>query len=306
MLHLEEERKSVQVFFHAGTITGAETPSPAGDREMLGQRLIRGNLLSPERWKSACAEAKEQLVPVERVLLKTGEIRTEDLTAVLRLLTSETIYNVFKWKGGTFRFTSQEVVYDPALVEPLNAEYFLLDVLRMVDEWPLLQERIPTLQMVLQKVNPGATLEVLAGTPWEKKRSFQMEVVYELVNGQRPVQEIIDLSFVGEFDTCKSLIALMDAGLIEPALAPPDGRGRKQVLRALSGVAASLALAVLGLGFILQLALTRLENFPFTPQEEKALRALQAPLKKLEARKALNHQEILRLAAAPQVRITAK
>src|SRR5690606_22496428 len=38
--------------------------------------------------------------------------------------------------------------------------------------------------------------------------------VYDLVNGQRDVQKIIDLSGLGEFETCKCLVTLLDAGFI--------------------------------------------------------------------------------------------
>ena len=142
-------------------------------------------------------------------------ITKEDLSAALRLLTFDTIYGLFKWQGGTFRFETKPVSYDQEFVEPLNSEYLLLDVLRMVDEWPMIAERLPSFDMVLQKINPMATLDILAGTPWEKSRTFQMEVIYDLIDGQRAIKEIIDLSFVEEFETCKNLINLMDAGLIE-------------------------------------------------------------------------------------------
>ena len=216
MLNLQDGRKAIRFLFDNGKIAGIAFPEETVDSSPLGKRLVRGGLLTPEAWKKAFDQHREELVSLESVLSKNQAVRNEDLSAVLRLLISETVYGLFKWTGGNFRFEAREVVSDPHLLEPINAEFLLLDVLRMVDEWPLLADRIPASQMVLRKVNEMATLEMLAGSAWADKRSFQMEVIYELINGQRTISDIIDQSFVGEFETCKNLITLMDAGMIEP------------------------------------------------------------------------------------------
>lgn len=216
ILHLEEGKKRVQVWFDKGMIVGAGEPSATIEGSALGDRLLRGKLLSREGWVRACQRQKEEMIRIEQILLKDGVVSKEDLTAVLRLITSETLYNLFKWTGGTFRFEVQSVFYDPNMVEPLKTEYILFDLLRMMDEWPILSRRIPHFGLVFQKIDPLATLESLAGTDYENQRSFQMEVIFGLIDGQRTVQEIMDVGFLGEFDTCKNLVTLMDAGLIEP------------------------------------------------------------------------------------------
>ena len=215
VLNLEEDKKAVQVLFDQGKVVGVAFPQESGEDRALGRRLIRGGLVSAENWKRAFQQHKEGLLSVEKALSNTGMVTKEDLTAAVRLLTFDTVYGLFKWKGGSFRFETKPVAYDPEFVEPLSSEYLLLDVLRMVDEWPLVAERLPSFDIVLQKTNPMATLDALSGTPWEKSRTFQMEVIYDLIDGQRSIKEIIDLSFVEEFETCKNLITMMDAGLIE-------------------------------------------------------------------------------------------
>jgi len=295
VLNLQEDKKGVvQILFDKGVIVGTAFPSETEEETSLGKRLIRGGLISPEDWEKVYAQHKDELISVERVLLKKEMVRNEDLKAVLRLLTFETIYGLFKWKGGAFWFETREVYYDPTIVEPLNAEYLLLDVLRMVDEWPMLAERLPNFEIVLQKVNPLATLDVLAGTPWEKKRTFQMEVIFELVNGIRTVREVIDLSFVGEFDTCKNLIELMEAGLLEPvALSiPRERKERIEVTRFL--LRAGAYILVIGLGALLtfQLVTIRGKNFPLSPSEQRVWLIMQDYLSHVKKEKMANAQEV--------------
>ncbi len=260
----------------------------------MGKRLVRGGLLTPEAWKKAFTQHREELVGLESVLAKNQMVRNEDLGAVLRLLISETLYGLFKWNGGKFRFEAREVASDPHLLEPINAEFLLLDVLRMVDEWPLMADRIPTSQMVLRKVNEMATLEMLAGSAWADKRSFQMEVIYELINGQRTINDIVDQGFVGEFETCKNLITMMDAGVIEPVGINPiharrNGGRSKKILRNVGGY---LLLGGLFLALAFQLIGVRGRTFPLSPQEYEGWKALRQPAEKMEGKKKENAAEV--------------
>ncbi len=250
--------------------------------------------MTPEAWRKAFNQHREELVSLESVLVKNRMVRNEDLGAVLRLLISETVYGLFKWNGGEFRFEAREVVSDPHLLEPINAEFLLLDVLRMVDEWPLMADRIPTSQVVLRKVNEMATLEMLSGSAWADKRSFQMEVIYELINGQRTVNDIVDQSFVGEFETCKNLITMMDAGVIEPIGINPirarnNGGRSKKVLRNVGGY---LLLGGLSLALVFQLVEVRGRTFPLSPQEYEGWKTLRQPVEKMEGKKKEHAAEV--------------
>lgn len=288
-----EKKETVQILFHRGMIVGTLFPEETGIENSLGQRLIRGGLITAENWKKAYAQHQEELKSVDQVLLKNEMIRHEDLAAIMRLIILETIYNLFKWPRGNFQFIAQDVYFDPTLIEPLNTEYLLLDVLRMIDEWPLLAKKLPSFDIVFQKVDPLATLEKLNGTPWEKRRSFQMEVIYELVNGVRSISEIIDLSFIGEFDTCKNLVDLWDAGLIEPL---PRGEIKKKRRSVITGLFQRgliyLLIIIWVLILIYQFGRQRENHFPFSRQEEEAAELIQNHLKEIKKEKLERAKEI--------------
>jgi hypothetical protein len=297
VLNLQEEKKAVQILFDQGMIVGVAFPLDCGEETALGQRLIRGGLISAENWKKAYQEHKEGLLAIEKVLVHSGMVTPVDLTAALRLLIFDTVYGLFKWKEGSFRFEARPVFYDNEFVEPLNSEYLLLEVLRMVDEWPLLAKRLPSFDRVLQKMNPGATLEILNGTSWEKSRTFQMEVIYDLIDGQRSIQEIIDLSFVEEFETCKNLIIMMDAGLIEPTtvVCVKEKKGREKGFQAVKPLADAVPYFLVGIltSFLLfQLATTRIPNFPLTQGESQGWHVFQDSLRKIREAKIKNAQEV--------------
>jgi hypothetical protein len=290
----KEAKKVVQILFDKGTIVGTAFPSEPPEEPPVVKRLIRGGLISPEKWKKACNQHKEKLISVENALLNNGMVIKEDLVAVLRLLTFETIYGLFKWEGGIFRFETKQISYDPEFVEPIPSEYLLLDVLGKVDEWPMVAERIPTFDMVLKKSNSMVTLDELTGTPWEKKRTVQMDVLYELVDGHRTIQEIIDLSFIGEFDACKDLIVMIDAGLIEAiSIGAGIKKGKKSKAPGrLRDAGMYFLFCVLVFFLIFQLSIARLADFPLSQEEREKLRAIQAPLRKIEKLKSMNAREV--------------
>jgi hypothetical protein len=276
-------------------IVGVAFPSESEEETVLTRKLIRGGLISAEDWRRAYEQHKESLLGIEKVLVQSEMVRKEDLTAALRLLTFDTIYGLFKWKGGTFRFESRPVSYDPEFVEPLNSEYLLLDVLRMVDEWPMIAERLPDFDVVPHKTTPLVTLDALSGTPWEKNRSFQMEVIYDLIDGHRSVKEIIDLSFVEEFETCKILLLMIDAGLLEPiatAIPRKEKKKRFQMTKNLANPGAYLLAGMLTLLLSFGLITTRSSHFPLSQNEVEGWQVFQESLKKVQEAKIKNAREV--------------
>ena len=294
ILNLQDGKKAIQILFDNGKVVGIAFPGETADSSPLGKRLVRGGLLAPEIWKKAFDQHRGELTSIESVLQKHQWVRNEDLAAIQRLLISETIYGLFKWRGGTFRFESREVAYDPNLMEPINAEFLLLDILRMVDEWPRLANRIPTPKMILRKVNEIATLEMLAGTAWADRRSFQMDVIYELVNGQRTIDEIIDQSFVGEFETSKNIITLMDAGVIEPVgiNTVAERRNGNPFKKKAAHIGGFALLALLALLLVFQLLIVRGKTFPLSARENQGWMALQGPREKIEEGRRIHAGEV--------------
>jgi hypothetical protein len=137
-------------------------------------------------------------------------------------------------------------------------------------------------------------LDELTGTSWEKKRTVQMEVLYDLVDGRRTIQEIIDHSFIGEFDACKNLLVILDVGMIEPVTVGTRTKKMKRIKAPglLRDASAYFLVGLLAYFLALQLRITRWEEFPFTPEEREKLQEIQAPLPKIETLKKMNAREV--------------
>jgi hypothetical protein len=194
------------------------------------------------------------------------------------LQTTETIYRLFHWKSGTYEFEPGDVEWDPETVTPLRAESVLMEGFRRVDEWPLIRRKITSTGMTFERLR---ALEQPAEAPAEdgeaddgglgaldeagEKRERRGEFAslgrnerrcHALAEPGRTVETIVDLSRLGEFETCKALLALVNLGYLKP-LPPADraagavgayaqewgARIRRAVARAVATLAVAAALA---------------------------------------------------------------
>jgi len=102
----------------------------------------------------------------------------------------------------------------------------------MVDEWPIIEKKIPSFDMVFRPVVDPAQIEVGAGKPNDSSPGDERvsmtstgkirigsdeERVFRRVDGVRTVQGIIDATGSGEFDVCRTLFDFLNRNLIAPA-----------------------------------------------------------------------------------------
>jgi hypothetical protein len=254
VLQLDREERSLEVFFLDGEVLRAR-PAETRPDGALASFLLRTGAVSESSLAQARRAQDENLEPLADVLLGAGAISSELLSQIARLITHDTIFELFLWDEGRFEFRPEEVsVSDHD--EAVNAEMFLLDALRMRDEWANVVSDLPDLASTASRC---AELEEFRARRAELiERSGlageELEKLFNLVNGRIAVRRVIDLSRLGTFRGGRGMVELLRAGLlrIEPR-AEPDPPARPAVRRE-RGLPLG-GLAVLGLAALLAAAL---------------------------------------------------
>jgi len=204
------------VYFDRGRITYATI---VNRRDRLGDLLVKNNLLRPEDLAAAVEEqARQPQRRLGEILVERGLITQEQLEHYIRLQIEEAIYHLFTWTQGTFQF-EPDVRPDPhALLVSINPENVLLEGARRIDEWSLIEKKIPSFDLVFA-LEVGRSLEGLELTEEQRK-------ILPLLDGSRSVREVVDESGLLEFDVAKAIFGLLQAGLVRPAgqKAPPPPR----------------------------------------------------------------------------------
>lgn len=229
VLALNNGQESVTVTFENGMIVMADS---SGKRleDRLGNVLVKQGKLARERLDDALATQRATLQRMGHILVTQNLITAEDLRVALQVQVSQIVYKVFRWRDGDYHFAPADSVdYDRDNFSPMSTDFILMEGIRMVDEWPIIEKRIPSLDIVFRAVVDPALIEVGGeDAPVEGKRgatskirlSADEERVFRRVDGTRTVQAIVDSTGMGEFETCRTLFDLLNRSMIAPV-----GRG---------------------------------------------------------------------------------
>lgn len=248
VLLLKDRELEVKIFFVEGNVVKAEQASR--DRaDLLGNIMVRAGIISAAQLDSALNTQQRTLRRLGDILIEMNAVDRATLKEIARLQTTETIYRLFMWRKGTYEFTATPVDYDEQSYEPIRAENILMEGFRMVDEWPAVRKVIPSARCTFQVIRepaPASTSgndddDLLAGMAdaFGRERTGEHDVgghaprpigpaerqVFPLVTTTRTVQDIIDLSRMGEFETTKSLAALVQNGHLRVVLPKFEERG---------------------------------------------------------------------------------
>jgi hypothetical protein len=241
VLHLESRDDVIHITMADGNVVRAESAGRKA-REKLGTLLVRAEIIKQPELEYALDIQKRTLRRLGDILVELGYVSVGDLREMTALQTTETVYKLFHWKSGTYAFEPGDVEWDPETVSPLRAESVLMEGFRQVDEWPLVRKRIPSLSMTFERLrvpeperrreptgdDVDGALGALGGDGDDGHDKADLALgrnerrVFELAIEGRPAERIVDLSRLGEFETCKALQNLVNLGYLKPADAGRD------------------------------------------------------------------------------------
>jgi hypothetical protein len=272
ILYLDDKGKSVAVTFDEGKVVGAESGSAkTHEKERVGDILVKSGLVDMVRLEECLQEQKRTAKKLGVVLTERNYLTDELFRAALAFQIKETLYKIFQWGSGTYRFDTTKVSYDRHFISPMPAEFILMEAARIIDEWPGVQAKIPSMEIVFDKV-AGAEEKIVRNSALggdggddddisfdtlgeEEPKSMgsdqtvlsaAQERVFDLVNGQFTVSDIAYRSLLGDFEASKTLVELSGFGLIKPVKVPvstpkteesaQENKRRKGVVTLFSGL----------------------------------------------------------------------
>jgi uncharacterized protein DUF4388 len=235
LLALKNEKEQVTVTFENGMVVMADSSAKRLE-DRLGNVLVKQGKLSKEKLDEALSTQKATLQRMGHILTTGNYITVKDLKDALQVQVSQIVFKVFRWRDGEYHFEPAESVdYDRENFNPMSADFILMEGIRMVDEWPIIEKKIPSMDIVLRAVVDPSMIEVsssreegvesvlsgLSGGSRSAASSFskirltpEEERVYRKVDGTRTVQAIIDATGVGEFEVCRVLFDLLNRSII--------------------------------------------------------------------------------------------
>jgi hypothetical protein len=219
VLTLKSDPETVTVSFVDGNVVGADsTVRRLEDR--LGTVLVKSGRLSESQLQEALRLQRSQMKRLGTILVEGQFVDRTALSEALQVQISQMVYRLFRWTAGSYQFSQEtKVDYDRDLVAPMSAESILMEGARILDEWPMIEKGIRSMQAVWKHANVEIAKGAGKGSGEEAAGTVTLSDserdIYALVDGKRPVQEIVDRSTSSEFDTCRILYDLISRQLLE-------------------------------------------------------------------------------------------
>jgi hypothetical protein len=281
VLYIKSKVEEVEVTFLEGQVMRALSKTRQS-RERLGAMLVSCALLTQDQLDEALDIQKRTLKRLGDILVAEGRVTAQQLREMTQLQTTETVYKLFSWNNGTYEFVQQDVEHDPAQGLPIRPESVLMEGFRRIDEWPMIRRRVTSMGLTFERLkhlepppaSPDASGEDVdaaldaaldssnfTATVAPKSIGRHERLVFKLAESGATAERLCETSRLGEFETCKALYNLLEAGYLK-ANSPkkgergestgipgvtPDTRRRfaPEVVQALRGRLAQIGIALL-------------------------------------------------------------
>jgi tetratricopeptide (TPR) repeat protein len=177
-------------------------------RDQLGERLVRsGAIAADELARVVAASAPQDDRALAAALLERGMER-EVLVGPYRALVEDAVYHLFGWDSGTFTFEADAHRSDDEPLVSISADSLLLEGARRVDEWTLIEKRIPSLDLIFE-------VDTKRLQQSDVSLSATQERLLPLLDGSHDVLTMVERSGLDEFDVAKAVFGLITAGFAQ-------------------------------------------------------------------------------------------
>ncbi len=218
--HSELEKK---IFFKEGLIISSASNDPS---EYLGNYLLNHGLIDQVQHDAAMEEQKKTKDLMGRILVGRGLITPNALEKELKVKAQETIFSIFAWDEGDFRFLNEDLPEFPLVPISLDVTGLILEGTRRTDEWQRIRELIPTNRCIAVSISDLAAVPDLEGP--EKS-------ILGAIDDNSTIDEICQQSHLPLFDVSRVIYEYAKAGWLKivnpreseqpeaPALTNPQG-----------------------------------------------------------------------------------
>ncbi len=201
-----------RIYFHDGLAYHARM---TGSGVKLGTRLISAGHLSEDNLRKALEAQKSE--PEHRrlgeILIDRGFVKQSQMEAIVRQQIEDTIFEILRWEGGTFRFDAG-LQSDEDVGVLMNVENLVMGGARRFREWHQITRLVPSLEAIPKfREDEEDTIE-LALTPEEWALVSQ-------VDGTSTIAQLAPECGFTELEAARAVYGLVNAGLLELEL--PEG-----------------------------------------------------------------------------------
>lgn len=207
ILTITSGTRNKEIAFRDGNIIYASSVNT--NEDLLGNLLLKRGKISKKDLERAIALHKQTGRALGATLIDMDLFDREEVGDCLRMQIEEIVYNLFSWGEGEFTFAEGAAPQKAPYLVNLPTMNIIMEGTRRIDEWIEIQKVLPPNDILLRvKVAPKINSDQVILTLDEFK-------TLSIINGERTLPDLIAVSSIGEFPTCRALYKLIVSGLVE-------------------------------------------------------------------------------------------
>jgi hypothetical protein len=211
-VHSERFDRPALVRFDRGAVAGAEYPE---DHGRLGRLMIRSGKMSELDVERVLREQRsDPNIPFGTIAVRLGITTAADVKRQLAHQIEETVFELFRWTEGYFRFEEGPPQLDGVVPVRIPSQSLLMEAARRMDEWASLSTDIPHSGVVPVLEEEGRGM----GAPLDLK-PHEWEVLVE-IDGERTLKQIAIELGRSDFEVAKTVHDLLTNRVVSVADAP--------------------------------------------------------------------------------------
>src|SRR5204862_3366287 len=169
--------------------------------------LVKHDKITQDQLDAAIhRQGKERGKKLGQILVVQDVISQEELEQYMRVQIEESVFYLFTWTQGTFNFEADVRPEQQDFLVSINPESLLLEGARRVDEWSLIEKKIPSFDLIFLLDKDRLAISEASLTDAQQR-------LLPLLDGSRDVHHVVEDSGLAEFEIGKPVHGLITARL---------------------------------------------------------------------------------------------
>jgi len=201
----ESNTGTIKVFFRHGDIISASSNS---DNTAMGEHLLRTGKITQHQLEKSSDIMTKTGKRLGVILFELGALTPQDLVDQAAFQVKQNILSLFTWAQGKYHF-EDGILSSPEFVPiQMSTPDLIIEGVKGLD-WQNIRQSLPPLNTIVRKsADPSPLFQIPMLDPTER-------IVNSFVDGKASIQDICDMSTLGDLKTLTSVYVLLALRLIE-------------------------------------------------------------------------------------------
>ena len=179
------------------------------EEDSLGETLLRAGRITFEQYDQSVELMKKTGKRQGTVLIELGVLKPMEIVWAINHQVEEIILGLFQFEDGEFEFKEEPLPSEEVITLKISAANLIYRGIKRISNATYIKKNCP----------PMDTILYFSSDPLDLFQDIKIEEkdreILSLINGTRTVNEILSLSQLDNFQTIKTLYALLSARIIE-------------------------------------------------------------------------------------------